>query len=188
MSIIRAERIQGMMPADYLQWLAEQARFHKRIVEIGSYRGRSTTALCEHCPGTVTAVDTWRGSPGVMNEMQYMQGITGDPDWLFNEFLYNMAGFENLKIIRKPSLEAAMLFAREKRQFDFIFIDGLHDYENVRADISTWFHLLDMDGGTICGHDYQFPAVKKAVREIFPLINDGVGDMWVINTSVEVPA
>jgi len=30
--------------------------------------------------------------------------------------------------------------------------------------------------------------VKKAVREIFPLINDGVGDMWVINTSVEVPA
>ena len=52
--------------------------------------------------------------------------------------------------------------------FDFIFIDGGHDYSNVNSDIQSWLPKLK-DTGIIAGHDYQpsFPGVVKAVNENF---------------------
>jgi hypothetical protein len=188
MNLVRAERIQGMMPSDYLKWFAEQAETHTRIVEIGCFRGRTTTAFCDNTPGTVTAVDTWRGSPGLMEYIKLMQDVTGNPDWLFDEFLYTMADFSNLEICRMPSVEAAALFRSQGRTFDFIFVDGLHDYDNVKADILAWLGLLAPDG-VMCGHDYQFADVHKAVHEIFPTISGpGNSDMWLVRSGAAIEA
>ncbi len=180
--IISADRIPGMMPAPQLDYLAEQASLHQRVVEIGCWRGRSTRALCDNCPGTVTAVDTWLGSPGLEDEILFMEEISQDPDWLYHEFQHNLAGVTNLEIVRKSSLVAANFFAMEKkRTFDFIFIDGLHDYENVKRDISAWLALLET-GGVMAGHDFGFPEVKKAVLDVFPEFPvDGIADIWVID-------
>jgi O-antigen biosynthesis protein len=188
MNLVRSERLSGMMPADYLKWFAEQAAKHDRIVEVGCFRGRTTTALCDNTCGMVTAVDTWQGAPGLMEYIQFMQKITGNPDWLFDEFMHNMADFNNLEICRMPSTEAAAFFRSRGRNFDMIFIDGLHDYENIRADILAWAPLLSV-GGLMCGHDYQFPDVNRAVNELFPSIaGPGNSDMWLIQTGVPVEA
>lgn len=49
------------------------------------------------------------------------------------------------------------------KQFDLIFIDGSHDYEPVKQDISNSMRLSD----TIVCHDYgNIPDVTKAINEI----------------------
>jgi hypothetical protein len=50
-------------------------------------------------------------------------------------------------------------------KYDVLYIDGAHDYENVKLDIELW---KDKAKYFICGHDYcdKFPGVVKAVNEI----------------------
>lgn len=183
MNITAADRIPGMMSAQQLSWLAEQASKHQRIAEIGCWRGRTTRVLCDNTPGKVTAIDTWLGSPGLEDEILFMESATSDPDWLYHEFQRNLSGATNLEIVRKSSLVAANYFAVDEsgRTFDFIFIDGLHDYENVKKDISSWLTLLDV-GGIMAGHDFGFPEVRRAVLDVFPEFpTSGIADIWVVD-------
>lgn len=55
----------------------------------------------------------------------------------------------------------------EGKNFDFIFIDGAHDYDSVRYDIKVAFSALK-PGGFVCGHDYHSEGhgVRKAVDEL----------------------
>jgi predicted O-methyltransferase YrrM len=47
---------------------------------------------------------------------------------------------------------------------DLIFIDGNHDYDDVRADIHNYFPFL-APGGIMFGDDFGWAGVKKAVHE-----------------------
>ena len=164
MPLIKALSIFGWMPDTELAWLAARAVEHREIVEIGSFMGRSTRALAENTLGTVTAVDTWAGS----DEEQHRKLLEGHgPDWLLEEFQRNMEGLENVYAVRRPSLDAAVSFAVACSQFDMIFVDASHDYENVKADILAWAPLLK-EGGLLCGHDFHngAPGVMRAVDEL----------------------
>lgn len=69
----------------------------------------------------------------------------------------------NIQFIRATSLVAATQFSRE---FDFIYIDGAHNYEAVATDILHWFPKVKK-GGVLAGHDYHItiPGVVRAVDE-----------------------
>ena len=155
-----------------LQWLYEQAKGMRSIVEIGSWLGRSTHALCTGCKeGIVYAVDHW-------------QGNVGDPCEAYakinsvrHEFAENMRSFHNLIAICSSSKEAAQVHLEAYEQFDMVFIDGTHTYEAVKEDIQLW---LPKTKKLICGHDYDghHSGLQKAVNEAFP---DGVkteGSIW----------
>jgi len=159
--ISKALKITGWMAPDELQFLAEQAATRNLIVEIGSWMGRSTRALADNCPGKVLAVDTWKGS----DERQHRDFLRDKPeDWLMMEFMNNVAGV-NVYPYRLTSLAAAETFKDE--EFDLIFIDASHTYEDAKADILAWGNLL-APGGLLCGHDYQSgaPGVIEAVNEL----------------------
>lgn len=49
--------------------------------------------------------------------------------------------------------------------FDFVYLDGNHAYEHVRAELQAWWPLVK-EGGILGGHDYcdRF-GVKQAVEE-----------------------
>jgi hypothetical protein len=164
-----ANSITGFMYDVELAWLATQATNRYRIVEIGSWVGRSTRALADNTKGVVTAVDTWDGmDTTVTDQRAYDSVLVGKPeDWLLNQFKNNMRGLKNVRIMQMTSLEAAVALKRET--FDMIFIDGSHNYEAVKADILAWQPLL-AKGGLLCGHDYepQFPGLIQAVRELLP--------------------
>ncbi len=159
--IDKALKITGWMTQDELEWLAEQARRCSCIAEIGSYQGRSTRALADNTSGVLYAIDTWKGSSDFTPEQKGQNG------WLFEQFTKNMAGLENVRPVQMSSLEAAAAFS--DRQFDLIFIDAEHDYDNVKADIEAWLPRLK-PGGILAGHDYIdcYPGVLKAVADLVP--------------------
>ena len=47
---------------------------------------------------------------------------------------------------------------------DFLYIDGAHDYDNVKADILAWEPFLKT-GGTLAMHDINQPDVERAVQD-----------------------
>lgn len=181
LNLVPAERIVGFMPLLYLEFLAQEASQHERIVEIGCWRGRSTRVLCDNSSGQVTAVDHFQGAPDLNDDMERMQTLTQDPDWLFHEFQRNLDGVRNLELCRMDSLSAAQYFTRTGRSFDLIFLDALHDHDHVLGDLQAWMPLLRA-GGTFCVHDFTFPEVRSAIQELFPstLPIPEDADMWVL--------
>jgi hypothetical protein len=66
-------------------------------------------------------------------------------------------------LVTKDSVFASSLFPDEF--FDFIYIDGSHDYEPVMRDIVSWWPKIKQ-GGILGGHDYKnSPHVERAVKE-----------------------
>jgi hypothetical protein len=162
--------IQGWMSNMELQFLYQQASRCQSVLEIGSWKGRSTHALLSGCPGTVTAVDHFQGSAQVGDATNWM-GKTED---VYGQFQKNLAGFDNLEVLRMSSDEAKLKLGDTK--FDMIFIDGEHSYEAVKHDIVLW---KDNAGIILCGHDYcvPWPPVMQAVDE--SIQKDGVCDsIW----------
>lgn len=158
--IERAKDVPGWMTIRELHWLAGQAAKRERIVEIGSWMGRSTTALAQSTKGIVYAVDTWEGSA---EHVDIMKSLT--PDNLFKAFQHHTADLGNIIPIRKPSLEAVKEMIDD---LDMVFIDGSHDYDNAKADILAWKSKLRA-GGLLCGHDFTYSeGVTRAVKELLP--------------------
>jgi Methyltransferase domain len=158
--ISRAMKIPGFITIPELEWLARQAKRHQRIVEIGSYLGRSTRALADNTSGKVFAVDDFYGPRDIALSEATRKG-------LLEKFAQNMEGL---------SLERLQAFMVDHRTLggmkvnpDMVFIDGSHEYSDVKADIETWKAAL-LPGGLICGHDFDngWPGLTQAVKELIP--------------------
>lgn len=162
--VSRALAVDGWMTGEELNYLAEMASASRLVCEVGSWMGRSTCAIAANIQGAVWAVDTWRGSA------EHVSTLANKPSgWLYERFLTNTKGLPAIPIML-PSLEAAALLQRCGVKADMIFIDANHTYDSVKADIQAWMPLL-VEGGIICGHDYDPPnwmGIKRAVDECMP--------------------
>jgi len=156
----QAEGINGWTTEEELYWLAVHAKEMKSVVEIGSHKGRSAEVLLKNCQGDVYCVDLWDG----LVEMQGKRHPVFDGEELYKEFLNNVKGYKNLKVMRGDSIEMAKKF--NGNLVDMTFIDAGHDYKSVKADIEAW---LPKTRKIIAGHDYalEWPGVVQAVNEKF---------------------
>jgi len=150
-------KIEGWMSKEELNWLYKIASGVESIVEVGSWKGKSTHALLSACKGTVYAVDHFKGSPGEVAH----KGVKN----IYKDFIKNVGHFKNLKVIKSDSIKAAKKF---KGKVDFVFIDGAHDYESVKNDIKAWLPKARL---IIAGHDFQWAGVQKAVTEKFGFVH-----------------
>jgi hypothetical protein len=150
--------IEGWMTEEELFWLFVTALKMRTVAEIGCYKGRSTHALL--CSGAdVTAVDHFHGTAG-----EQAHKAAAREDGIFRDFQRNVGHFPNLSIVRRYSLDAALMFA--DGAFDMVFIDSDHEYEAVKLDIMAWRPKAKY---LLCGHDYHqesWPGVVQAVREL----------------------
>jgi SAM-dependent methyltransferase len=115
-----------------------------RVLEVGSWLGRSTIALASAAE-TVHAVDWHRGD-----------AHTG-PLGTLTPFLRNLVryGARDRVVVHVARVEdVAPVLA--PRSFDLAFIDGLHTEDAVRRDAAL---LVDKvrDGGLLAFHDYGRP-------------------------------
>ncbi len=120
------------------------------VVEIGSSRGRSTIAA-----GHALAA---RANGGTL------YAIDPQDDDRFQQLRTNLssAGVESVvRIIRATSREARKQFAEP---VDLIFIDGSHEYEDVRDDLRDWLPLV-RPGGIVAVNDPFWWGVGRALRE-----------------------
>jgi len=69
---------------------------------------------------------------------------------------------ERAQLLREPSRVAADRF--EDGALDLVFIDGDHRFEAVAEDIASWWPKL-RPGGVLCGDDYHWEGVKRAVDD-----------------------
>lgn len=156
-------KIEGWMSKEELNFLYKMAGEMDSIVEIGSWKGRSTHALLSGCKGDVTAIDHFKGSP---HEYAHV-GIKP-----YDDFKKNVGMFKNLKVLKMSSDNAVSKVGK----VDMVFIDGEHTYEAVKNDIEKW---LPKTKKLICGHDFQWQTVQQAVTEKLGFVHT-CGTIWYV--------
>lgn len=140
-----------------------------RGVEIGVWRGEFSRILLDTLkPEHLTLVDPWP-SPDVAPIVY--PGEVRDKnaaDDVYNYVVSQFGSDPRVSILRKDSLEAAPTFA--DGSLDWVYVDGLHFVDDVRADLKAWRPKLK-PGGVLCGDDYYWRddkghlSVKEAVDE-----------------------
>jgi predicted O-methyltransferase YrrM len=157
-------------------WLAEeQARVlyeraaalpaGARIVEIGSYHGRSTIILALAAPeAEILAIDPFAAEQIATRE-RLRESDVGESDLGRFESNLERAGVrERVHHVRAFSSDA---LAQVDGAVDLLYVDGAHDLRNALGDIRGWGARV-RDGGTMLVHD-SFSAVGVTLAEIMAL-------------------
>jgi predicted O-methyltransferase YrrM len=148
----------------FLYHAAVKVQVTGEVVEIGSWKGKSTIALASGVRdsgkrGKVWAVDPHKGFLSVSNKIQAST---------LKEFHSNIrkSGLEPyVKPLVMTSRQASRMWQRPVR---LIFIDGIHDYKHASEDYEAWKGKI-VPGGIVAFHDCFCgeQGVWQAVRERF---------------------
>jgi predicted O-methyltransferase YrrM len=97
-----------------------------------------------------------------------------------NRCLDTLSIFSNYELLELTSDDTINNFKDES--IDFIFIDGLHTYEQCKKDINNYYSKIK-PGGFFSGHDYTYcDGVNRAVNEFSSQVNKEVltcdNDVW----------
>ena len=68
--------------------------------------------------------------------------------------------YTNIFKIKTTSSEASTIF--DSGFFDFVYVDGSHDYYNANNDMVCWLPKIK-EGGYMGGHDWGIKDVQKAI-------------------------
>ena len=146
------------------------------ILEIGSYAGESTLMFCKYLRKnkiknfTIYCVDLWDSfDQKQMFRKSFIEIVSNyglKSGRVYNIFKRNilLTGFkENVKILKGSSLELVPNISGVS--FDYIYIDGAHNYTNVLNDIKSSLKLLK-DSAIIAGDDYELMYEECDKEEI----------------------
>jgi hypothetical protein len=173
---------------EVVEALAAQVPKGGRIVEIGSFMGRSSWAFAKSADPSVEVycIDYWEGFNTAERQsliVDYQEGINYD----FNDFQNFVKDCPNIIPIKSYSTEVKW---PKNKKIDLIFIDASHKSPDIDNDIDFWMpHLTEF--GVICGHDFNvkiFPDVCRAVINLSEKIDRPVhffreSSIWAINPS-----
>lgn len=155
------KRVHGFISlneAKYLLWLAAHVSQFGKIVEIGAYQGRSTIALAlgaREAQARVWSIDhhpTYDVSDTHFSEMDLQR--------YYDNISYYSVG-EVVRTINVPSNQTILFWIDH---IDLLWIDGGHEYEQVRLDWYMWSYFADV----VALHDTagHHLGVSKLVSEI----------------------
>ncbi len=132
------------------------------VVEIGSWKGRSTIALGLGMlargsrTGRIYAIDPHTGS----KELMEVFGSLGT----YSDFMANIAKAQVTSVVEPivaTSLEARKRF--KDQSVDVLFVDGSHEYLDVLQDMDAWLPAV-ANGGAVIFNDPSSPGVYRALR------------------------
>ena len=155
------------------------SRFKNPIgIEIGLNFGDTTRHLFDNVEGlTLHGIDPY---------FDYVDwdGMVLDPNDRDNAYAFFLKKTEDFKdkITHHKCVSDKAAGNIEDKSCDFIFIDGLHTYEQVLEDCKNFYPKIK-DGGLFAGHDYNVIAeVRKAVDEFAASVGATIrqtdNDVW----------
>ncbi|MEZ2229059.1 MAG: class I SAM-dependent methyltransferase [Microcoleus sp.] len=146
------EAIEGFMVPGQEEYLFNKVKSLPNdavVVEIGSYKGRSTVAMAYACIGTnrkIYCIDTWDGNDIDFPDRNFFE------IWQQNvqknglyEYVVPLQGYSHQVLSQWIEFTGA-------NKINFIFIDGSHQFLDVLKDFELSFPLLKEDGW-IAFHD-----------------------------------
>jgi len=145
------------------------------IAELGVRNCVTSKHLLANCPSIkfFLLVDLWQEQPGNEGPEDYV----GTP----HKRNYNIAKkleeeYQSVVVCKKSTIDASFV---NWPSFDLVFVDADHSYDAVKRDIWAWKPKIKK-GGILCGHDYHWDTVKKAVNEEFTKVEHGTRNdsMW----------
>jgi len=176
------ESIDGFLVSPVQErWLFRTARAlpdGATIVEIGSFKGRSTCSLAYGCRGTnkhVYAIDTFSGNDVDFRPREVLLGgrkegscapLSHDGDF-FDDFLNNITKCGLTAYVTPIRGRSSEVGKTWDRPIHLLFIDGSHQYEDVLKDFEIFYpHVAP--GGIIAFHDvvHTWPGPLKVWEEV----------------------
>lgn len=130
---------------------AARVRDGDTIVEIGSFRGRSTVVLATAAPSgaQVVAIEPHAGNDRGPGEIEgYSEAAATDHE----VFLANLAAAGVADRVRHVRAFSQAAHADVPGEIAVLYIDGAHRYAPARRDIQEWGARVS-DGGTLLIHD-----------------------------------
>lgn len=151
-----------------LYYYAARAKRAGVIVEVGSWKGKSTYCLAKGLRhGKVFAIDPFDAS-GDPSAVEIYQAQKGEMNLLrqFKERMAELGVEETIRILHGRSVD----FKDEFETVDLLFIDGDHSISGCKTDFDLFAHKV-VPGGYILFHDYD-PKCEE------------LGPTWVIDNFV----
>jgi predicted O-methyltransferase YrrM len=162
--------------------IVDQIDSNGKIVEIGSFLGRSTQYLAtslfnaDKTDVTIYCIDTFKGSSEHANLK-----LPSDFYTMFRDNLKFFIGRDMVVPIQGRSDDQEVLNKFKDQEIDYIMVDGAHEYDAVLDDIENWWPKLKPDG-VMFGDDFKLKSVEEAIRNMMPkLKNEG----FSVNGSIE---
>lgn len=127
------------------------------VVEIGSWKGKSTICLAsglkENCKGAmVWAIDPHKG----LSDSATGFYVPEDTEAIFKA---NIARAKVDNIVTPLVMKSEDAARTWSKPVSLLFIDGSHEYEDVKLDFTKWQSRL-VEGGIICFHDALYGACE----------------------------
>lgn len=150
----------------------------KRILEIGSFEGRSTVffaekALAYQSEVEIVCVDTWEGSAeheGVWNMGQVEQNFVHNIELATQHHptatIHKKQGHSHAKMIE-------LLSQGHEGYFDYVYVDGSHEAPDVLFD-ALLAHRLVRVGGVISFDDYLWSPDASGEERHYMLVKPAV--------------
>jgi hypothetical protein len=142
------QEIEGWLTPEEGAALASLAK-DKIVLELGSFKGRSTVCMAEVAHHVVT-VD-WHGGDA-----------DGVPAGSFPDLEKNIqaSGVKGVALVNKRFEELDDFFLKAHR-FDLVFVDGQHDAASVKRDAE----IAKRTGASVIAfHDATYPSVQEGAR------------------------
>jgi predicted O-methyltransferase YrrM len=141
-----------------------------RILEIGSFEGRSAVFFLKYLPqSTIVCIDTFAGTAEEDYVYKFLEQRMSAAE---SRFEHNVAPFaarvEKIKSRSAPALDALIA---EGRRFDLAYIDGGHRYDDVMADSVAVWTMLE-PGGIVIWDDYEWAPEFQPEERPKPAIDD----------------
>jgi len=165
--------------------IVDQIPDNGKIVEIGSFLGRSTHYLATSLVNAgkeavkIYSVDTFEGSSEHMDI-----NLPKDFKDIFEKNLDFFIKQGMVEVCQGRSDSQQILDKFEDESIDYIMVDGAHEYEAVVDDIINWWSKLKQTGSMV-GDDYLLNSVAEAVKKGFSELkipnfgaNKGVEQTW----------